>query len=222
MTRLGLSSADLVKASTDQLSFKMVQKGRSGRHLTVNVQEKILRALLAVKPDLKVRRRELFQYEPDEAMVAGVSSALALIRTQKIKYPQFIDLLAQAGVHHYAADVATSRATFYGAGGQAHEEVVDLPTFLEKIPDAGIGAYEVNIRNRQIRYQSDRQSYKETIPLSNSDSAAQVPKPTEKTAPKSVGSGKTKRAVKIMKKRKLWKAVKLHRVKKRQFKRTYW
>ena len=31
MTELGLSNADLVKASTEQLTFKMVQKARGGR-----------------------------------------------------------------------------------------------------------------------------------------------------------------------------------------------
>ena len=60
MTQLGLTNADLVKASTDQLTFKMVQKGRKGRRLTINGQEKILRALLTLKPDLKTVRQDLF------------------------------------------------------------------------------------------------------------------------------------------------------------------
>ncbi len=45
MTELGLSNADLVKASTEQLTFKMVQKARKGKPLTPNVQNKILAAL---------------------------------------------------------------------------------------------------------------------------------------------------------------------------------
>ncbi len=45
MTRLGLSNADLVKASTEQLTFKMIQKARKGKPLTPNVQNKILAAL---------------------------------------------------------------------------------------------------------------------------------------------------------------------------------
>ena len=63
MTKLGLTNADLVRASTEQLSFKMVQKGRKGRRLTPNMQAKILAALLAVKPDLNLRPRDLFRYE---------------------------------------------------------------------------------------------------------------------------------------------------------------
>ena len=45
MTERGLSNADLVKASTEQLTFKMVQKARKGKPLTPNVQKKILAAL---------------------------------------------------------------------------------------------------------------------------------------------------------------------------------
>ena len=67
MTRLGLTNADLVNASTEQLSFKMVQKGRRGRRLTPNMQSKILTALLAVKPDLNLGRRDLFRDEMSEA-----------------------------------------------------------------------------------------------------------------------------------------------------------
>jgi len=61
MTQLGISNADLVHASTQQLTFKNVQKGRVGRRLTPNIQDKILTALLALKPDLKVRRGDLFR-----------------------------------------------------------------------------------------------------------------------------------------------------------------
>jgi hypothetical protein len=40
-----LSNADLVKASTEQLTFKQVQKARSGRPVTANIRQKILRAI---------------------------------------------------------------------------------------------------------------------------------------------------------------------------------
>ncbi len=50
MTELGLSNADLVKASTEQLTFKMVQKARKGKLLTPNVQNKILAALKTLVP----------------------------------------------------------------------------------------------------------------------------------------------------------------------------
>src|SRR3990167_4963793 len=95
MNKLNISNADLVKASTEQLSFKMVNKGRAGnrrlspnvqdkiltalltlkpelRRLSPNVQDKILTALLTLKPELKLRRRDLFCYEIDE-MGAGRS-----------------------------------------------------------------------------------------------------------------------------------------------------
>jgi hypothetical protein len=60
MTRLALSNADLVKASKEQLTFKMVQKGRKGKPLTRNVQNKILRAIQAAKPGTANRLADLF------------------------------------------------------------------------------------------------------------------------------------------------------------------
>jgi hypothetical protein len=45
MKRLGLTNENVVSASTEQLSFKMLQKGRKGRRLTPNVQKKILNAV---------------------------------------------------------------------------------------------------------------------------------------------------------------------------------
>jgi hypothetical protein len=44
LTELGLKSHDLVAASTEQITHKMVQRGCKGRRLTKNVQRKLLRA----------------------------------------------------------------------------------------------------------------------------------------------------------------------------------
>ena len=62
MARLGLSNADIVNASTEQLTHKMVHKARKGRRLTLNVQSKILRALDAVKPEAHFTLKDLFNY----------------------------------------------------------------------------------------------------------------------------------------------------------------
>lgn len=62
MTRLNLSNADLVKASSQMLTFKMVQKGRKGRRLTLNIQQKILNAIRAAKPDMTFSMPDLFNY----------------------------------------------------------------------------------------------------------------------------------------------------------------
>ncbi len=61
MNLLGLNNHDLVAASTEQLTHKMVQKGRKGRPLTRNIQTKILRALqtAAQRP---FQLEELFNY----------------------------------------------------------------------------------------------------------------------------------------------------------------
>jgi hypothetical protein len=45
MAELELKPVDLVKASTDQLTFKMVSRACKGRRLTVNVQTKIRDAM---------------------------------------------------------------------------------------------------------------------------------------------------------------------------------
>lgn len=58
----GLDNADLVKASTEQLTFKQVQKARSGRPVTANIQGKIVRALNACGGDVQYQARDLFNY----------------------------------------------------------------------------------------------------------------------------------------------------------------
>ncbi len=62
LNRLGLESADLVAASTEQLSFKMVAKGCKGRRLTPNVKNKILSAIKAVRPEESIKLKDLFNY----------------------------------------------------------------------------------------------------------------------------------------------------------------
>ena len=62
LTRLGLANSDLVSASTEQLSHKMVQKGRKGRRLTPNVRLKILNALNAASTEEKFTMKDLFNY----------------------------------------------------------------------------------------------------------------------------------------------------------------
>lgn len=57
----GLTNEDLVKASTDQLTFKQVQKARGGRPVTANIKGKIVRALNACG-DVQYDIRELFLY----------------------------------------------------------------------------------------------------------------------------------------------------------------
>src|SRR3990167_5800014 len=123
MNKLNISNADIVKASTEQLSFKMVNKGRTGnRRLSPNAQDKILTALLTLKPELKLRRRDLFCYEIDEMVAGRIKEALDRINKKEIKYPQFIDRLGEAGVTGYKVEVAAGRVLFYGTAGAAHIE----------------------------------------------------------------------------------------------------
>ena len=62
MTRLGLKNADLASASTEQLTHKMVQKGRKGRRLTMNIKMKILKALNLASAEEKFTPKDLFNY----------------------------------------------------------------------------------------------------------------------------------------------------------------
>ncbi len=62
MTKLGITNHVLVAASTEQLSHKVVQKGRKGRRLTPKAKTKILNALQTAFPDQKFAHRDLFNY----------------------------------------------------------------------------------------------------------------------------------------------------------------
>ena len=62
MTKVNLSNHDLVSASAEQLSHKVVQKGRKGRRLTLNSQTKILSALQKLKPEAKLTLKKVFNY----------------------------------------------------------------------------------------------------------------------------------------------------------------
>lgn len=60
LNRLGLKNTDLVEKSTEQLTHKMVARGRKGRRLTLNAQLKILHALNACQSGQKFSLRDLF------------------------------------------------------------------------------------------------------------------------------------------------------------------
>ena len=64
MERRKMKNADLVRVSTEQLSHKVVQKGRKGRRLTLNAQMKILKALNLTSTEEKFSIRDLFNYTP--------------------------------------------------------------------------------------------------------------------------------------------------------------
>ncbi|MBI1882745.1 MAG: hypothetical protein HYS08_00860 [Chlamydiae bacterium] len=62
MSQLGISNSDLVHVSKEQLTFKMVRKGRMGRRITPNIQNKIQRALQAASPTNAFTLKDLFNY----------------------------------------------------------------------------------------------------------------------------------------------------------------
>ncbi len=61
MEERGLKNHDLVAASKDGLTHKQVQKGRKGRRLTRNIQDKIATALSAVTKEM-YKIDQLFNY----------------------------------------------------------------------------------------------------------------------------------------------------------------
>ncbi len=63
LTQMGLKNSDLVSSSSEQLTHKMVARGRKGRKLTPNVQHKILNALNAVQKQKVFSIKDLFNYE---------------------------------------------------------------------------------------------------------------------------------------------------------------
>lgn len=62
ITKAGWNNHDLVQASTQGLTHKMVSKGRKGRRLTLNVQTKILAAVRALSPETEIQMKDLFNY----------------------------------------------------------------------------------------------------------------------------------------------------------------
>lgn len=62
MFDLGLDNGDLVTASTEQLTFKMVSKARKGRFLTMNVRLKVLRAIQSASGN-SYSLSDLFNYD---------------------------------------------------------------------------------------------------------------------------------------------------------------
>ena len=62
MQELGLENNDLVVASTEQLTHKMVMKARKGRFLTMNVRLKVLHALCKASGNNGYRLEDLFNY----------------------------------------------------------------------------------------------------------------------------------------------------------------
>lgn len=63
LVQLGFSNHQLVEKSTEQLTHKMVAKGRKGRKLTFNAQMKILQALNALQSEKKYQLSDLFNYQ---------------------------------------------------------------------------------------------------------------------------------------------------------------
>lgn len=63
LNELGLKNCDLVEHSTEQLTHKMVAKGRKGRRLTLNAQLKILNALNGCHKDKRHSLEDLFTYK---------------------------------------------------------------------------------------------------------------------------------------------------------------
>ena len=62
MEELGLKNHDLVAASTEGLTHKQVAKGRKGRRLTRNIQDKIATSV-SVATDKEYSVSELFTYK---------------------------------------------------------------------------------------------------------------------------------------------------------------
>jgi flagellar motor switch protein FliG len=64
MDERGVTAHDVVAASTEQITHKMVQRARKGRRLTPQVMKKIQRALNAATGE-SFALRDLFDYGPD-------------------------------------------------------------------------------------------------------------------------------------------------------------
>jgi len=59
---LSLKNDALVKASSEQLTFKQLQKARKGAHVTLNIKGKITRALNLCVGEERFTTKDLFNY----------------------------------------------------------------------------------------------------------------------------------------------------------------
>ncbi|MCB1094420.1 MAG: hypothetical protein KDN22_02475 [Verrucomicrobiae bacterium] len=78
MTRLEIDNHALVASSTEHLTHKMVARGRKGRRLTLNIQDKICNAVNAVlkgKELEPVAAKDLFNYRHPARERAAKSQA---------------------------------------------------------------------------------------------------------------------------------------------------
>jgi len=62
MDERGITVRDVVAASTEQITFKMVQRARKGRRLSAHVMAKIMRAMNAAAGE-HFATRDLFDYD---------------------------------------------------------------------------------------------------------------------------------------------------------------
>lgn len=62
MSGMDLKNHDLVGASTEQLTHKMVSKARKGRRITLNVKMKILNAVNKCQNRKQFALKDLFNY----------------------------------------------------------------------------------------------------------------------------------------------------------------
>jgi hypothetical protein len=70
LAHLGLSASDLVEASGEQLTHKMVARAVRGRRLTANAMGKVARALNR-RADAPYALHELFNYAPGRQATAA-------------------------------------------------------------------------------------------------------------------------------------------------------
>jgi len=59
--QLQLTNANIIKRSTEQLTFKQLAKARAGRPVTINIQHKITNALNACVGEAKYKVSDLFK-----------------------------------------------------------------------------------------------------------------------------------------------------------------
>ncbi|MBU0467933.1 MAG: hypothetical protein KKD07_02305 [Candidatus Omnitrophica bacterium] len=65
MEKMELKNTDLVRASDENITHKMVKKARSGRRLTTKVKQKIVNAINIVRDQRGLKqfgRKKLFNY----------------------------------------------------------------------------------------------------------------------------------------------------------------
>ena len=124
-------------------------------------------------------------------MEATIDQAIHLAQKGKITFPEYVKMIAGVGVEKYSVNVASHIIVYEGADrkitkklpcdilyvaetfdekvlkgiiGAVQRKEIDYPVFIKRIAQAGVEAYDVDIKGKAVTYKGRVKSYIEPFP----------------------------------------------------------